>query len=212
MFSMETEWISLLVVGFATLFLIGEILVNAKGIFSLLGLGFITVYFSSLLDTGMFFIMIIIYFVGILLIVIDGKIMNDGTLAVIGAALMIISVGFASPNWLAGAYAVLGVFVGGLSSLLFLKVFKKRKMWTKITLFDQLTEEAGYSSINSSYKSLKGKKGVTVTDMRPIGTIKVEDKEYSAITQGKWLERDTEIIIESVDGTRILVKELDQGA
>ncbi|MFC4404203.1 NfeD family protein [Gracilibacillus xinjiangensis] len=207
MLNIEAEWISFVIVGFATLFLVGEILVNAKGIFSLLGLGFITVYFSSFLDTGMFFIMLIIYFVGILLIVIDGKVLNDGTLAVIGTVLMVVSVGFASPNWLAGTYAVLGVFIGGLSSLLFLKVFKKRNMWTKITLFDQLTEEEGYSSINTTYKSLIGKTGITRTDMRPIGTVKVEEKEYSAITQGKWLKKDTEIVIESVDGTRILVKE-----
>ncbi|SER17256.1 NfeD-like C-terminal, partner-binding [Gracilibacillus ureilyticus] len=207
MFNIEAEWISLLIVGFATLFLVGEILVNAKGIFSILGLGFITVYFSSFLDVGMFFVMILIYFIGLLLIVIDGKVLNDGTLAVIGTVLMIVSVGFASPNWLAGTYAVLGVLIGGISSLFFLKVFKKRNMWTKMTLFDQLTDEAGYSSINQTYKSLVGKTGMTQTDMRPIGTVIIEDQEYSAITQGKWLKKDTEIKVESVDGTRILVKE-----
>lgn len=113
MFTITADWMSFVLVGLATLFLIGEILVNAKGIFSLLGIGFISVYFSSFLDTGMFFIMIIIYFVGILLMIVDGKILNDGTLAVIGVACMIISVGFTAPNWVAGTYAVLGVFIGG---------------------------------------------------------------------------------------------------
>ncbi|MFC4388515.1 NfeD family protein [Gracilibacillus marinus] len=207
MIDVQVEWISFLVVALATLFLIGEILVNAKGIFSVLGLGFIGVYFSSHLDTGMFFIMIALYFVGILLIVIDGKVVNDGTLAVIGTVLMIISVGFATSNWVTGLYAVLGVFIGGFSSLLFLKVFKKRKMWTKITLFDQLTNEAGYSSMNKKYESLIGKDGFAITDMRPIGNVKIDGAEYSAITQGKWVKKDTPIVVLQVDGTRILVQE-----
>lgn len=207
MFSIAADWMSFVLVGMATLFLIGEILVNAKGIFGILGIGFIFVYFSSFLDTGMFFIMIIIYFVGLLLIIVDGKVLNDGTLAVLGAACMIISVGVAAPNWVAGTYAVMGVFIGGLTSLTFLKVFRKRAMWTKITLFDQLTDEAGYSSINKTYKELVGKQGITTTDMRPIGRISINNKEYSAITQGKWLEKGTEIQVLDVDGTRILVKE-----
>ncbi|GAE91184.1 hypothetical protein JCM21714_125 [Gracilibacillus boraciitolerans JCM 21714] len=44
--------------------------------------------------------------------------------------------------------------------------------------------------------------------MRPIGTILVDDKLYSAITQGRWIEKNTNIVVDQVDGTRILVKEL----
>ncbi|MGN8645494.1 NfeD family protein [Gracilibacillus sp. HCP3S3_G5_1] len=207
MFTITADWMSFVIVALATLFLIGELLVNAKGIFSILGIGFITIYFASFLDPGMFFIMIIIYFFGLMLMIIDGKVLNDGTLAVIGLVCMIVSVGFAAPNWVAGLYAVIGVFIGGMSSFGFLKVFKKRQMWTKITLFDQLTEEAGYSSLNQSYKELIGRTGVTTTDMRPIGTVLIDNKEYSAITEGKWITKDTDVEVVDVDGTRILVKD-----
>lgn len=207
MFTITADWMSFVIVALATLFLIGELLVNAKGIFSILGIGFITIYFASFLDPGMFFIMIIIYFFGLMLMIIDGKVLNDGTLAVIGLVCMIVSVGFAAPNWVAGLYAVIGVFIGGMSSFGFLKVFKKRQMWTKITLFDQLTEEAGYSSLNQSYKELIGRTGVTTTDMRPIGTVLIDHKEYSAITEGKWITKDTDVEVVDVDGTRILVKD-----
>ncbi|GAA0296026.1 membrane-bound ClpP family serine protease [Gracilibacillus halotolerans] len=209
MFTLTADWMSMLVVGFATLFLIGEVLVNARGIFAILGIGFITIFFSSFLDTGMFFIMILVYIIGILFIVIDGKLLNDGTLSVIGLAMMIFSVGLAAPNWISGLYAVIGIFIGSVLSFTFLKVFKRRSMWQKITLFDKLTEEAGYSSINESYRELIGETGITVTDMRPIGTVRINDKEYSAITQGKWLVKDTEIVVEQVDGTKIQVKELE---
>ncbi|SFL81813.1 NfeD-like C-terminal, partner-binding [Gracilibacillus orientalis] len=210
MFPITADWMSFVIVALATLFLIGELLVSTKGIFSILGLGFITIYFASFLDPGMFFVMIIIYFFGLILMIIDGKILNDGTLAVIGLVCMFVSVGFTAPNMVAGLYAVIGVFIGGISSFAFLKVFKKRQMWTKITLFDQLTEEAGYSSINQSYKELVGKRGITTTDMRPIGTVMIGDEEYSAITQGKWVAKDTEVEVMDVDGTKILVKDSEK--
>ena len=82
-------------------------------------------------------------------------------------------------------------------------------MWQKITLFDKLTEEAGYSSINQEYKELVGKIGITLTDMRPIGTVRIDDKDYSALTQGKWLVKNTKVVVEQVDGTKIQVKEID---
>lgn len=146
-------WIGFVITGLGTLFLIGEVLVNMRGLFALLGVGFITVYFGAYVETGSFIIMFIIYFVGLLLIIIDGKVVNDGTLATIGLATMLASVGLAAPDLTSGLYAVIGVLLGGGASFLFLKVFKRREMWTKITLKDQLTKEAGYNSMNMEYEA-----------------------------------------------------------
>src|SRR5690625_5284339 len=120
----DLQWIAVVITGLGTLFLIGEVLVNARGLFALLGIGFITVYFTAYVETGSFILMLIIYFAGLLLIVIDGKLLNDGTLATLGLASMLISVALAAPDLTSGLYAVLGVLVGGAASFLFLKVFK----------------------------------------------------------------------------------------
>lgn len=206
MMFLDISWISFVIVGLGTLFLVGELLVNMRGLSAILGFGFISIYFLNYLEPNMFFIMLIIYLIGILLIIIDGKLINDGTLATIGVICMVLSVGLSSPNWTAGLFAVSGVFVGGISSLLFLKVFKKRKMWGKLALLEQLTEEKGYSTMNRSYKDLVGESGTTLTDMRPVGTIRVKDKDYSAVSNGQWIEKGTPIIVQQVDGTRILVE------
>ncbi|QDP40622.1 NfeD family protein [Radiobacillus deserti] len=204
------DWITFIITGLGTLFLFGELLVNRKGVFALVGIAFISVYFLSYLDTGTFFLMITIYFVGLLLIIIDGKLLNDGTLATIGSVAMLISVGLTAPNWAAGFYAILGVLIGGFGSLLFLKVYKRRDMWTKIALIDRLTKEEGYNSINSSYESLVEQRAITVTDMRPVGTIRIGENEYSAISNGKWIEKGTLVKVTQVDGTKILVTEVIQ--
>lgn len=208
---MDQTWIGLLFVGFGTLFLLGEILVNMRGFFALLGLGFIVLYFYAYLpDPSTFVMMLIIYFVGLLLIIIDGKVINDGTLAVLGLAGMILSVVFAAPDFYAGLYAVIGLVVGASLSFTFLKILPRRNMWGKIALKDRLTKEAGYTSLNKSYEQLVGKTAVTMTNLRPVGTIKVEEREYSAISNAQWIEKGTTVQIVEVDGTRILVKEINE--
>jgi|GEM_PF-765598 len=207
----QSDWISLFIVGFGTLFLIGEILVNMRGIFALLGISFIVIYFYTYLtDPTSFAIILIIYFVGLLLILIDGKIVNDGTLATLGLAGMILSVIIAAPNFFAGIYAVLGVLVGGALSFTFLKIFKRRNMWSKIALKDRLTKEAGYSSLNEEYEQLVGKTGITITDLRPVGTIRIENDEYSGVSNAQWIEKGTEIKVVEVDGTKILVNKVTE--
>lgn len=202
------DWIALFITFLGTMFLIGELLVNMRGIFAIIGFGFITVYFSGYLETEMFIVMMLVYFLGIILMIIDGKLLNDGTLAVIGAVTMIIAVGFSAPNWVAGLYSVIGVILGGAASLLFLKVFKHRKMWSKMALNDQLSSEMGYNSMNEKYQYLLNQQGEALTDMRPVGTIKIEDEEYSAVSNGQWITSGDEIKVVKVDGTKILVKKL----
>lgn len=201
------DWVGLFIVGFATMFLIGEVLVNMRGFFAILGLGFIIVYFSVYVEAESLILMLLMYFIGIILIIIDGKLLNDGTLSTIGAFSMILAVALPAPNFVAGVYAVLGVMIGATSSLLFLKVFKRRSMWTKITLKDQLTTEEGYISMNQAYSDLLGKEGTTITDMRPVGTIQIQGKEYSAITNGYWISKGTSIRVVEVDGTKILIEQ-----
>ncbi len=203
------EWLSFFIVGLATLFLIGELLVNAKGIFAGLGLILMTVYFLAYLDPSMFLTMAVLYIVGILFIFIDGQFINDGSLAGIGAILMIISVGASSPNWVVGLYAVVGLIVGAVMSLFWIKVLPRRNMWSKITLLDQLTDDSGYSSMNRNYRKLLGETGITLTDMRPVGKIKINGEEYSAISNGHWISHDVKVVVKQVDGTRILVEIVD---
>ncbi|WP_099158521.1 NfeD family protein [Virgibacillus ndiopensis] len=205
---LSTDWIGFIITGFGTLFLIGEILVNMRGFFALIGIGFITVYFSAYLE-GSFIIMIIIYFIGLLLIIIDGKLLNDGTLATLGLASMLLSVALAAPNIYAGIYAVIGVLIGGFSAFFFLKVFKRRDMWSKLTLRDQLTEEAGYNSMNNEYKKLVNETGKTLNDLRPVGTVCINNKDYSALSNGRWIPKGSLVRVVQVDGTKILVEEIN---
>lgn len=205
----QFDWFTLLLVGIGTMFLIGEILVNMRGLFALLGIFSISLYFYFYLtDFITVVIMFIIYIVGLLLILIDGKFLGDGTLGIIGIVTMIISVAITAPNFTAGLYAVVGLIIGLLVSLSFLKFLPRRNVWSKLMLKDRLTEEEGYTTLTEEYASLVGKKGVTITDLRPVGTVRIDENEYSCVSEGQWIHKGTDVIVAEVDGTKILVKKL----
>src|SRR5699024_2822094 len=104
-------------------------------------------------------------------------------------------------------YSIIGLIIGARASFIFLKIFNPRNMWVNIALKDRLTDEAGYSTVNQEHLGLVGKKGMTLTDLRPAGTIRIEDQDYSAVSNAQWIPKETIVEVESVDGTRILVKE-----
>jgi len=207
---LSADWFAFFLTGLGTLLLIGEILVHMRGLFALLGIGFMTVYFGVYLQSESLTFMLIIYFLGLLLIVIDGKLLSDGTLAALGGVCMLLAVALAAPNIYAGMYAIIGVLIGGSISFLLLKYFKKRNMWSKLPLKDRLTKEAGYSTINTTYETLVGKEGMTLTDLRPVGIIRVNDQDYSAVSNAEWIPKQSKIKIIAVDGTKILVEKIGQ--
>lgn len=207
---LEIATIGFLVVFLGTLFLIGELLVKVKGLFGLLGIGIMTIYFSYHLtgETGLW--VVLLYILGLLLFIVDGKVVNDGTVAALGVILMILGLAIPSPNMIYGILVSMAFLVGGFSSLLFLKVFPPRNMWSKMTLKNKLSSEEGYNSINETYVQLVGRKGVTVSPFRPTGTVKIDDELYSATSGSQWLSEGETIEVISVDGTRIVVRRVEQ--
>ncbi|WP_070120659.1 NfeD family protein [Bacillus marinisedimentorum] len=211
------EWLANPAAGFfimllASLFLFGELLVKAKGIFGLVGAGLMVFYFSYHLSEVTAAWTAAAFIVGLVLIVIDGKLVNDGTLAVIGLIVMVGSVALPAPGWVYGFMAGSGLVLGAGASLAFLKIFPHRELWQKVTLRDRLTGETGYNSINQGYRGLIGKEGVTKTPFHPVGTIEIDGQSYSAVTDGKWLEAGREIEVVSVDGTKIVVTAAERKA
>lgn len=209
------EWLNSASIGFVvvflgTLFLIGELLVRAKGLFAILGVAIMAMYFSFHLSGDVGLWVVILYLVGLMMIVIDGKVITDGTIALLGVLLMVIGIAVPAPDFVYGALVSMGFLVGGFSSALFLKVFPSRNLWAKMTLKDRLTGDIGYNSINDRYHELVGKQGKTISPFRPTGTINVDGEQYSATSGGNWIEANTDIIVTSVDGTRILIKRIDE--
>ncbi|MCT8139716.1 nodulation protein NfeD [Anaerobacillus sp. CMMVII] len=202
--------VGFLVVFLGTLFLFGELLVKVKGLFAILGIAIMATYFSYhiTVGSGMGLWVAVLYLCGISLIVIDGKFITDGTVALLGIFLMILGIALPAPSILYGFLVAMALIIGALASALFMKVFPARNIWSKMTLKDRLTGELGYNSLNASYRELVGKQALTTTPFRPIGTIEIEGKYYSATSDSQWLDAGTNVEVISVDGTRIVVRKI----
>ncbi|RSL30922.1 nodulation protein NfeD [Salibacterium salarium] len=203
---LEYASVGFLVVFLGTLFLMGEMLVKAKGLFAVLGIAFMSLFFSFHIDAGGSMWIIILYVIGICLIILDGKVISDGTIALFGALLMGIGLAVPTPDVTYGVLVVFGYLTGLFASGLFLKVFASRNLWSKMTLKDQLGSEQGYNSMNQTYKELEGKQAKTLTPFRPTGTIIFDGRHYSATSGDQWLEAGETVRVLSVDGTKILVR------
>ncbi|WP_273850787.1 NfeD family protein [Guptibacillus spartinae] len=200
--------VGFLVVLLSVLFLFGELLVRVKGIFGLIGILMLTFYFSfHLTSLSSMFWMGLVFAVGLGLVILDGKLLNDGTFGLIGLAMMVTAVAIPSPTFLYGLLVSCGFLIGTAAAFLFLKVFPARSMWTKMTLKDRLSSEMGYNSMNAEYKGLVGGTAIAITPFRPSGTIEMNEKKYSAISAGSWIDKDTVVVVTAVDGTRIVVEE-----
>jgi membrane-bound ClpP family serine protease len=193
------------VVFIATLFIFGEIIVRTKGLFGLIGIVIMAIYFSYHLTAGDSFWVVILYLIGLSLIIFDGKVTTDGTIAAIGLLFMVLGLAIPAPDLTYGVLVGMAFIIAAPAAYLFTKVFPKRRMWDKMTLKDKLSSEHGYNSMNDDYHDLVGKSGKTKTPFRPIGTVEIDEKLYSATTDNQWLNEEEKVKVISVDGTRIVI-------
>ena len=180
-------------------------MVKARGLFGVLGVVIMAMYFSYHLTATDSLWIVLLYVIGIVLIIFDGKVTTAGTLAVVGLLLMITALALPAPTLLYKVLVGMGLVIAAPASYLFTKVFPPRNMWSKMTLNERLTSELGYNSMNEEYRELLGKNGVTQTPFRPTGTVKIEGAYYSATTDNQWLDAEVNIKVISVDGTKIVV-------
>jgi membrane-bound serine protease (ClpP class) len=58
------------------------------------------------------------------------------------------------------------------------------------------------------YGDFLDKEGVALTDLRPIGIVKINDDRIDAATQGEYLEKGTKVIVYKLEADHVYVKEL----
>ncbi|MFZ3578620.1 NfeD family protein [Virgibacillus sp. DJP39] len=62
--------------------------------------------------------------------------------------------------------------------------------------------------MSSEYEGLLYKKGVAINNLRPVGTIRINNQDYSAVSNGQWIIKDTPVKVVQVDGTKVLVEKI----
>ncbi|MCO7126307.1 nodulation protein NfeD [Sporolactobacillus shoreicorticis] len=198
-----------IVILLASCFLFAELLVKAKGLLALTASGLFIYYFLHFLTDQASPWIFLLLIGGLLLIIIDGKLFTTGIIGVFGFILMVLGCALPTPTLLYGMLVGIAFVIGACGSLFFRKILPQRDYLDKLMLHDKLSSDKGYNSINSDYHELIGKEGKTMTPFHPVGTVKIDGKNYSAITDGIFLEKNAAVKVISVDGTRIFIDQVD---
>lgn len=107
-------------------------------------------------------------------------------------------------------YALVGIAVLGIFVVLYLSSRGSKKnegMLDELVLDERQQNRNGYTSVVDKSKFL-GKIGVCVTDLRPAGTITVEDEPLDVVAEGNFVKQGCKVKVINVDGSRVLVRQI----
>lgn len=82
-----------------------------------------------------------------------------------------------------------------------------KKFFKKLVLSMEETKDNGYVAAKPGLEDLTGKTGVAKTTLRPAGTAIIDGEPVDVVTLGEFLEAGTAIVVTSVEGMRVIVKE-----
>jgi membrane-bound serine protease (ClpP class) len=164
-------------------------------------------------EIGLFIIGVVLLAVEIFIIPGFGVVGFSGLSLMLGSLvlMMIHNRGF-DFQWVANSDIFQALLSAGLSVLLAIGMMftlipriLNSSRFKQISLQSALHKEEGFVTSNADI-TLPGKSGVAQTVLRPSGKVLIDNILYDAITTGKFVEKDTPIVVISQEGNTIKVK------
>lgn len=191
----------------ASLGLVVELYSPGFGIPGTMGLTALLLFFYGHLVAGLAgYESLILFIIGIALII--AEFFLPGAIAgILGAAAIIGSLLIAGGNiFYMGISIIIAVLVAIIGMIIMVKVLGKRmKIFKKIVLSDSTSTEKGYVS-NENRVELIGRTGLTITPLRPAGTITIDDERIDVVSEGGYIDNGQSVKVIKVEGSRIVVR------
>ena len=150
---------------------------------------------------------LLLFIIGLIFILLEFFV-PGGILGILGLSAVVGSLFMAGENnTLIAVSLLIAIMVSLTVSILLVKVFNKNmKFFKKMVLKDATTTEEGYVS-NVNRVELLGKIGMALTPLRPAGIANFNDERVDVVTEGSFIDQDSEVIVVKVEGSRIVVRE-----
>jgi len=100
---------------------------------------------------------------------------------------------------------VLTLLAAVVMFLLFAEKLMFKGPFSKLVLADTQKSAEGYVSQTSSGSSLTGKMGIAITDLRPAGSIEIDNERYDAISDGELITKNTAVKVVKSQGNYLIV-------
>jgi len=153
--------------------------------------------------TEIYFILLV---TGIFLFISE-VIVPGGAMGTVGFIVLLIAsiMGFYAYGPIGGFISLIAIVtISILSLVIWLRVLPRTFIGRALTL-----ERDGrdFKALDSDL-SLLEKTGETITDLRPAGIIKVDNKRFDVVSESGWIESGHEVKIIKVEGARIVVRKV----
>lgn len=86
------------------------------------------------------------------------------------------------------------------------KLLKNNRIFSAIALTASQDIEAGFVGVDTSVNALIGKKGSSLTVLRPSGRITIDNEVYDAISKSDFIDKNCDIIVVAVDASQVIVE------
>ena len=186
-----------------------EVKTGGLGVGVLLGIVAAAVFWGSQYTRGLVELYhIAVFLAGVLMIIVEILLPTVGLLAGLGVAAMLYSIVLALGGDI-GALTALGIALI-ISVVLFLLIVSRlpsSKLWNKVVLQNRSRTEEGFVSAVGQ-PELVGKSGEVLTELRPSGTARIDGRPVDVISEGAYIQKGKHIVVLSVNGSRVVVREV----
>jgi len=144
--------------------------------------------------------------IGLVFLIIEAFIPSFGVFGILGILLLLLSIFLTAKTFLEGL--IMFLILLALSVILLIiaiRIATKSKLSKKLINTDTFSEKKGYTGVQDM-SAVVGLKGRAMTILRPSGKAEFDGKILDVVTKGEFIEKEKEIIIEQVEGARIVVK------
>lgn len=143
---------------------------------------------------------------GVVLLVAEMAVPGFGILGIGGLVCLtaggffVLGGGYTAIAVLAGIYLLLALVIALCCFYL-----PRESKWNPFVLWDKQRNSAGYIG-GRDLSALLGKKGHTLTTLRPAGTVEVDGKRLDVSSLGDYIPKDVSVTIIKVEGSKIFVE------
>lgn len=185
-----------------------ELFVPGFGLPGIVGIGSFALYFFGHYIAGFAGVEdVALFIIGIILLVIEIFVPGFGIWAILGIVSLASGVILAAYDSKDAALSLgIGFLLAVVLAAIVIYVFRRRGIWNKFILKDEMKTELGYVS-QSEKDHLLGCTGQALTMLRPAGTALIEGERIDVVTSGEFIQKGKAIKVVLVEGARVVVRE-----
>jgi len=155
---------------------------------------------------------IILFVVGVLLVFLETFIPSGGMLGFVAAASLVgaVILAFMQSGTIGWIILLIVLVCVPVLILLGLKVLPRTPFGRKLLLAANNEDSVGARGkggiSDEDFGPLKGKTGITITQLRPSGIAEIDGKRYSVISEGEVISQKSDIVVTKIEGNSIIVE------